>query len=226
MRPETRGGDEVGVKTLMWTFRLTLAAGALAILSGCAEPSDPLLRSAARYETCVPCHGADGAGNATLEAPPIGGLPAWYVENQLNSFRNGWRGTHPQDLAGMRMQPMARTLPTDRDVKEMAAYVAQLPKPAHSELALGGSIQRGQALFATCIACHGYDGAGNEALKAPPIAGHPDWYVQAQLHKFRIGARGAHPQDATGALMRPMAMTLDEQGSKDVAAYVWSLTRK
>jgi cytochrome c553 len=214
------------VKTLRRTFRLTLGIAALALLSGCTEPGEPQARAEARFETCVPCHGQSGQGLPELEAPPIAGLPAWYVEAQLTKFRGGIRGTHPEDLAGMRMQPLSRTLPTDDDVRDVAAYVATLPPPPIQELALGGNIARGQALYGTCMACHGFDGAGNEALKAPAIAGHPDWYVYAQLHKFKIGARGAHPQDVSGALMRPMAMTLDEQGMKDVAAYTWSMARK
>lgn len=218
--------DEVGVKTLSRIFRVTAAAFALAVLGACTAPSDPLERAAARFQTCVPCHGEQGAGRADLEAPPIAGLPPWYVENQLVKFRNGWRGRHPQDLAGMRMQPMARTLPTEQDVKDMATYVSSLPKPPGSELALGGDISRGQALFGTCIACHAFDGSGMEPLKAPAIAGQPDWYLYSQLHKFKSGARGADPNDAQGVLMRPMAMTLDDQGMKDVAAYVWSLPRK
>ena len=215
------------MKTLLWTFRLSLAVAAALALGGCGAPSEPQARSADRFNTCVPCHGAQGAGNPALEAPPIAGLPAWYIEGQLTKFRHGWRGTHPEDLAGMRMQPMSRTLPSDQDVTDMAAYVSSMPRPPLQELSLGGSIAHGQALFqGTCIACHGFDGAGNEALKAPAIAGHPDWYVVAQLRKFKSGARGGNPNDAQGALMRPMAMQLDEQGMKDVAAYVWSMARK
>ena len=215
------------MKTIIRTFRLSLVAAAALALGGCSAPSEPQARAADRFNTCVPCHGAAGAGRADLQAPPIAGLPAWYVEAQLQKFRSGWRGTHPDDMPGMRMQPMSRTLPSDQDVTEIAAYVAGLPRPALEELSLAGNIARGQALFqGTCIACHGFDGAGNEALKAPAIAGHPDWYVVEQLRKFKSGARGGNPNDAQGALMRPMAMTLDEQGMKDVAAYVWSMARK
>jgi cytochrome c553 len=206
---------------------LAAAVLAAAALTACGEPSQPEARAAGRFRTCVPCHGQDGAGNPVLQAPPIAGLPAWYVDTQLHNFQHGLRGTHPEDLAGMRMQPMARTLPSDRDVAEIADYVSKLPPTAVQPLAMGGDIARGQALFnGTCIACHGFDGGGNAALKAPAIAGHPDWYLYTQLHNFKVGARGARPEDATGSLMRPMAMTLDDQGMKDVAAYAWSLSRK
>jgi hypothetical protein len=45
-----------------------------------------------------------------------------------------------------------------------------------------------------------------------------------QLSNFKAGIRGAVPEDASGATMRPMAMTLaDEQAMKDVIAYILTL---
>lgn len=208
-------------------MRLSLAAGALLALCACVPPSTPQGQAAARYETCSPCHGPAGSGRADLQVPPIGGLPPWYVEAQLTKFRDGWRGVHPDDIAGMRMRPMALTLPTADDVKAMAEYVSTLPGGPQAPTLTDADASRGQALFATCVACHQADGSGNEALKAPKIAGNADWYVATQLQHFKSGVRGANPADAQGALMRPMAMTLaDDQAIKDVAAYVNSLGRK
>ena len=63
------------------------------------------------------------------------------------------------------------------------------------------------------------------ALKAPKLTGQADWYLLAQLHKFKSGARGAHKDDATGAQMRAMASTLvDDQAMLDVVAYVRTLS--
>ena len=36
----------------------------------------------------------------------------WYIEAQLGFFRNGGRGDHPQDIPGLRMRPMSRSLMT------------------------------------------------------------------------------------------------------------------
>jgi cytochrome c553 len=63
-------------------------------------------------------------------------------------------------------------------------------------------------------------------MNAPPIAGASDWYLLAQLKKFKAGVRGANPADVTGGTMRPMAMTLaDEQAMKNVIAHISTLNR-
>jgi len=83
---------------------------------------------------------------------------------------------------------------------------------------------RGTELYETCVPCHGKSGAGDPALGAPAIAGLPQWYVEAQLGKFRSGQRGKHPGDMEGHRMRPMALSLNLEGDvPSVAQYVASL---
>jgi cytochrome c553 len=202
---------------------------ALAIAIGCSVASPPGSeeqsgRGAALFQVCAQCHGPEGGGNAEYLSPAIGGLPAWYVEAQLTKFKSGVRGTHPEDVAGLRMRPMSLTLPTDEDVAVVAAYVASL-EPARPEPTLGGGDPaRGATFFEVCKQCHGPDAAGNPQLFAPPLYHASDWYLLAQLKKFRAGIRGANPADQTGILMRPMSLTLpDEQALKDVIAYIKTL---
>lgn len=172
---------------------------------------------------CSQCHGVDGGGNALALAPAIAGLDQWYVEAQLHKFRDGIRGAHPDDLAGLRMRPMSRTLKSDEDVKTVAAYVASMP-PVPQERTLEGDPERGKTIYTPCGACHGAQGGGNKLLNGPPIAQMTDWYMLTQLTHFKAGIRGANPKDQTGALMRPMAMQLaDEQAMKDVIAYIKTL---
>jgi cytochrome c oxidase subunit 2 len=173
---------------------------------------------------CSQCHGAAGQGQESIGAPSIAGLPDWYVVEQLNKFRGAVRGTHFDDIEGMRMRPMALTLGTQTDVEAVAMYVASLPPaPVHHTLE-GGNAEKGKTLFTTCTACHGADGAGNVQLGAPPLTLQPDWYVARQLGKFKAGIRGANPNDLRGAQMRPMAATLpDEQAVLDVVAYIGTL---
>ena len=58
----------------------------------------------------------------------------------------------------------------------------------------------------------------------PPLKQVNDWYMLTQLANFRAGVRGAKPGDTSGALMRPMSMTLaDEQAMRDVIAYITTL---
>jgi cytochrome c553 len=207
---------------------LPLAAAALVwLVTGCSTGSSP---SAAHgkelFKTCVPCHGEKGAGNETLRAPSIAGLPEWYVRAQLAKFKGAIRGAHPDDAEGARMRPMARTLYHPGDVESVAEYVSSMPTvPVGATLT--GDPTAGQAHYAVCLACHGPQARGNEALHAPPLADRADWYMLAQLEKFKNGLRGMDPRDTTGTMMHAMAMTLpDQKAMLDVVAYIKTLGAK
>jgi cytochrome c553 len=157
-------------------------------------------------------------------APAVAGLPQWYIEAQLMKFRAVKRGYHFDDLAGLRMRPMALSMPTEDDVKTVSAYIATLQRPASPVTMQGGDTAKGKVLFNTCIACHGADGMGNQALNAPALAGADDWYMMEQLLKFKSKVRGDPAVDPVGATMQAMTATLvDEQAMKDVIAYIKTL---
>ncbi|GIW45882.1 MAG: paerucumarin biosynthesis protein PvcD [Candidatus Binatia bacterium] len=192
--------------------------------SAALAKADPLARGRELYVLCSSCHGERGQGDQRRGAPVIGGMPEWYVAAQLRKFLAGERGYHPDDTTGLQMRPMAQAVYRDGDLQAVAAYVASLhpPTPARSHDA--GDPARGQTLYATCAACHGVDGKGNEALKAPRLAGQAGWYLAEQLKKFRSGQRGAAAGDATGAQMRAMVNVLpDDQAIADVVAYISTL---
>src|SRR5512145_3047143 len=87
-------------------------------------------RGQALYQLCAACHGNQGEGHISVGAPAIAGLPQWYIATQLQKFRHGARGRHPRDAAGLRMRPMALSLPSESDVQVVAHYVATLPPQA------------------------------------------------------------------------------------------------
>ncbi|MFO7178977.1 MAG: c-type cytochrome [Pseudomonadota bacterium] len=176
------------------------------------------------YRLCSQCHGATGEGNEALQAPAIAGQHAWYVAAQLRKFKDGVRGKHPDDAAGLRMRPMALSLKDDADIAAVAEYVASLPAQAPSRTLPSGNAENGKTLYTACATCHGPDGAGNAEMKAPALVRTNDWYLLSQLQKFKARVRGASPDDAEAALMLPWALSLaDEQAMKDVLAYVQTL---
>lgn len=195
----------------------------LAVAACGSEPEQGLARGKAVFDTCVPCHGADGGGNAELAAPAIAGLPQWYIEAQLEKFENGWRGSHPQDTVGLRMRSMANALDLSVDRPSVAEYVAGLPPANPAPTLHEGDAEAGRAAYQTCAACHGADGRGNEVLKAPPLVGQSDWYLLAQLEKFKKGWRGTDPKDVSGATMRPNSLLLDDAAMRNVVAYIQTL---
>lgn len=176
------------------------------------------------FSACVACHGADGAGNAELAAPRIAGLQAWYVKEQLYKFRDGRRGAHPDDAPGLRMRPMSRALSGEAAIDAVSEYVASLPKAKPEATLTGGDAAMGAASYAVCTACHGADGAGNEALGSPSLTGANDWYLKTQLENFKSGVRGAAEGDVRGSQMVPMSMTLvDDQAILNVLAHIQTL---
>ncbi|MBV1786739.1 cytochrome c4 [Marinobacterium sp. D7] len=65
---------------------------------------------------------------------------------------------------------------------------------------------------APCLACHGTDGAGNDAAGFPRLAGLDAGYLAAQLRDYRDGRRNS-------PVMAPNAAHLSDQQIADVAAY-------
>jgi cytochrome c oxidase subunit 2 len=207
-----------------WRLGAGLAAIGLVLLGAGQAGAQDVARGRQLFQLCGACHGVAGEGNRLYAAPAIGGLPQWYLEAQLGKFRQGIRAYRAEDVAGLQMRPMARALMTEADVKAVAAYVASL-RPASPAATLTGDPERGRAAYAVCVACHGERAKGNQALGAPPLTRQADWYLVAQLGKFRQGLRGTHPRDATGAQMRPMSMTMaDDRATQDVVAYIRTLT--
>ena len=119
--------------------------------------------------TCVACHGTGALGNPALGAPALAGQSAAYLERQLNDFRSGLRGAHPQDKFGNQMRATALT--DAAAIRSVAAYLATLPAPvvkpaADADLRNGNNLYQGK-----CGACHGGRAEGNAALSTPRLVG-------------------------------------------------------
>ena len=206
---------------------------AVALLGGArgagAETPTPTTRpdydatfDAKDYGYCLVCHGSVGQGNEAIQAPALAGMSPWYLENQLEAFRRGWRGRHPEDLVGMGMYPIAEAL-DDTQVAEIKAYVGALGavrSPVHAD----GDALAGEAVYRACAACHGATAQGEQALQAPALAYQSGTYLVRQLQHFRSGVRGATAGDTRGALMRAAAEGLSDDDIANVVAYVRSLS--
>ena len=207
--------------------RVIATVGSLAgvvMMTGCERGSVAAsIPGAELYEACAPCHGAAGEGNATLRAPAIAGLPASYVSAQLERFQTGIRGKHAADSEGLRMQAMSRQMHSAVETTAVARHVASLPRVTNTATIDGSDATAGQRAFLLCAGCHGADGRGNEAVSVPPLAGVDDWYVAAQVRKFKNGVRGTMPGDAFGPVMRAVAGRLSAENIEQIATYLHSL---
>lgn len=78
------------------------------------------------YAVCSACHGADGAGNKDLNAPPLRGMNDWYLLTQLNNFKHKIRAGDPAtDPIGAGMAPMAALL-DEEGMKDVITYINAL----------------------------------------------------------------------------------------------------
>jgi cytochrome c oxidase subunit II len=78
------------------------------------------------YQTCVSCHGESGQGNWSTNAPRLANMNDWYLARQLQNFRQGIRGRHPQDFNGSQMAEMAAALGDDQAINDLLDYVHTL----------------------------------------------------------------------------------------------------
>ncbi len=78
------------------------------------------------FITCKSCHGAEGQGIWALNAPRLNGANDWYIVRQLKNYKQGIRGTHPQDLYGKQMALMTVVLRDDQAINDLVAYINTL----------------------------------------------------------------------------------------------------
>lgn len=189
-----------------------------------ARPEGDATAGQATYATCAACHGQQGEGNMTLNAPKLAGLDTWYMRREIRAYQDGLRGAPgSDDIYGQQMAPMAQTLTNAQLVENVLAYIETLPETPAEETVVGDA-ERGRRIYTTCAACHAPDGMGRWSTNAPRLAGMDDWYLKRQLENFRLRIRGGHADDIYGDQMSMMADSLrGEQGINDVVAYINTL---
>lgn len=191
--------------------------------SNFASASGDAMAGKGSYAICATCHGADGAGNVALNAPRLAGQEGWYIDRQLELFREGARGTAAGDTQGMQMRAMAMAVAQPQAVSDLIAYIETLPVVA-APATVVGDVAAGKIAFAVCAACHGQQGEGNQALNGPRLTGLDDWYLVRQIDNYKNNRRGYHASDVYGMQMKPMANTLTTPETiNDVVAYINSL---
>lgn len=137
-RSGARGSDPGDVHgAAMRAAAAPLADAGIADVAGWAAgwrspPAEPTLEGdvgAGRrlYAACAACHGERAEGDEAQGAPALAGQNDWYLAAQLENFRAGRRGAHPEDVFGQRMAAMARgALGGERDILDVLSYINTL----------------------------------------------------------------------------------------------------
>ncbi|CAD5107460.1 c-type cytochrome [Zestomonas carbonaria] len=164
-------------------------------------------------QRCAACHQADASGSAAFKAPNLTGLSADYLRLQLEHFRRGVRGAEVADIEGQIMRSGGAGL-SDAQIGQLSQYLAGLPRVAVPRPAQAAD-SAGAELYAGCVGCHGVQAEGIDQLGAPRLAGQHDWYLKAQLLKYRSGQRGSHADDQLGQQMAAMARGIRDEAAID-----------
>ena len=83
-------------------------------------------RGAEIFVTCKSCHGTTGQGIWALNAPRLQGANDWYMVRQLENYKSGVRGSHPQDLYGKQMSLLTIMLRDEQAINDVVAYINTL----------------------------------------------------------------------------------------------------
>lgn len=75
------------------------------------------------HAKCGACHGGKAEGNPGLNSPALAWLDAAYLKRQYHNFQLGVRGAHADDKFGRQMKMMSTSLPTDKDLDDVIAYI-------------------------------------------------------------------------------------------------------
>lgn len=184
------------------------------------QPKGDVVVGKQHYQACIACHGANGQGNEAMNAPKLAGLSSWYSKRQLQYFKHNVRGFSSEDTFGAQMAAMSATLPDDKAIVDVSAYIQSLPN-VKLEQNVAADIVKGKFLYRNCSFCHGNNGQGNYALNAPRLAGQHSWYLKRQLLNFKNDIRGKHEGDLYGKQMVLMSRLLqNDEAIEQVLAYI------
>ena len=176
------------------------------------DPTAVALGRSIFSNTCATCHGSSAHGaigypNLSDDIWHWGGTPDRVLETVLNG-REGVMPPWCKVLTGMG-GPNA--------VDYVVAYVRTLSHPA--TLQNNYLASQGKPLFeAVCVACHGADGKGNQAMGAPDLTDDYWLYGDSGLDLRKTITDGRHGS------MPAHRELLGETRARLVAAYVWSLS--
>lgn len=193
-------------------------------LIGCTDREQPTAKTAAGKQAaadvragkafaereCKGCHGLDGAGAAPA-IPHLAGQRERYLLAALTAYKEGKR-THAalREVAGHM---------TETDMRNLAAYYAGLPPIAAApgkDAQLVSPYEKGKALAAACVKCHGEDG-NSRIPGTPSLAGQQPRYFVLAIQEYLNAERKKAP-------MHSMLSGLSKQDMESLALYFASQT--
>ena len=141
----------------------------------------------------------------------------------LTPTRTGRFDVMCEELCGIAHHAMRASVVVDEET-DFNGWLDAQPTFAELRGIPDGDATVGQAQYAACAACHGFQGEGNQQLNAPKLAGQEAWYLRRQIRNYKNGLRGSHQDDIYGQQMAGMAATLATDAAiNNVIAFIQSL---
>lgn len=202
-----------------------LIISAVLLFTSCStEFSKPLeqlsSKKAAVIRHCLTCH-------STIEmqrGPLLEGLEGFYLEEQVEAFKAGIRGSHADDKNGQLMYSAVKDL-SDEDLEFATAWFSQQPRP-EVKVVIKGDVKKGEELYkAACFSCHEHP-MGKFFTRSPDLYKTEDWFLMTQLRSYKAGWRGTHPEDEHGAKMKAAIDPFTIKQLQDVVAYLGQFQQK
>jgi len=208
-------------------WSIAICSGVLMVSCGnddlASLPTGPPVGTGVYGQVCAACHGPNGEGREELFSPSITGLPEWYIEEQLEKFRSGKRGNHPEDIPGQQMRAISLSL-TDAQIKEAAATIAEMPVILTEPPPAGFDLETARFRFANeCMECHRFNGKGEIVFHSAQLISLNRSYLIRQLKNYRDGKRGAEEGDLYGVKMVEMTSRLTDEEIEMFVNYIGAL---
>ncbi len=116
----TRGID------LSFSYGMELGSANVDWTAATATVSEDQAHGRKLYDTCAACHGTRGEGNTALQSPALAARSDWYLAAQLANYKAALRGADDRDIYGAQMRAIAATLPDDKAIADVVAYINTL----------------------------------------------------------------------------------------------------
>ena len=163
------------------------------------------------------------SGLISERSPALPQLSNWYMQGQLQKYKQNILGYKVEDSDGYSMSSLMKDY-SNQQIADMVSYIKTF-KPRKQLNMLHGDLENGKIEYQlNCMACHQENGKGNKQLHAPNLVGLSDVYIVNQLIKYKDGIRGSGNGDKHGKVMQLFAKNLkNETVMKDIASYIISL---
>ena len=171
-------------------------------------------------EVCAGCHGEFGEGGKDGEYPRIAGMPAKFLTQQLELFRERQRPNIAMvEFVDHRQMPdedifqisvyleniklKTHLPPVDETAPDFDAYARLLESKKLMQIPRAeGNIANGEKLYKKeCAICHGKDGYGDKEKAVPLLAGQYTNYLWRQVKKLRDKIRIHDPDSPDEELL-------------------------